>query len=268
MGPILGGAPPSHMRVAIQGQSNSHGYGPRSDIATLTGDPGLMTLDASAFNRVYIWNPVSASYEKMQNGVNALAGADSIGPEFGLAVRWMRETKRGNLYIDKTTYDAQPIASFRTGSTLAFTQDDAGETRNFWAVALSRVNAANAWLAARNIRPKNMGMLWVQGESDNTQSEAYYTSQLTSFLADRLASGMQSSTALTLLVQMFPGTGLYSTAIAAAKTAVAAANPSTVKTFVMANYLIGDNVHSNGRGQIQTGYDAFEMLFNKPHLAT
>ena len=268
MEPLLSNSGTLHRRIAIAGQSNAMGKGLRSQISsTMAGDPGLVIFDSNAFERVYIWNPASGAYENLRNGVNADAqNGTTMGPEFGIAVRWMRETSRGNLYIDKAQFDGQPIANFQSGSSRIYDNSNADGVSNYWNIALNRVNAANAWLAARGIRPRNMGLLWVQGESDKGQTQAYYSGQLTTFLANRVAANMQPAGALNLLVQMYPGTSLYSAEIVAAKSAVAAANPITTKTFQMSPYFNGDNLHNSARGQVQMGYDAFELFFQKPRL--
>lgn len=255
---------PIDRRATMEGQSNCLGVG-RMD--ALTGSDA--TLAATDFARVYIWNPASGAYEKLRIGTNNQSASFAaycsggtvahpefgvtFGPELGLALRWMRETVKGNLYIDKNTGDGQPISYFQSGGA-------------FYTSATSRRTAANAWLATRGIRVTDMGWLWVQGEGNSSDSQASYQAALTTYITSRIASNLSSSVDFRILAQISSGNPGYGAGVSAAKAAYAAANPTVAKVVNYAVLYNPDGIHLNTRGQLQLGYDAFEILFSKPHL--
>ena len=55
--------------------------------------------------------------------------------------------------------------------------------------------------------------------------------------------------------------------VVAAKAAKAAADPTRTLTLTAPAYMKVDNLHQNGRGQVQLGYDIFEQLFGRSHIA-
>lgn len=254
-GAVIRGGRSASRRVSIWGQSNAVGRASRSDISAspLSSDPGLAAYDAGTFSRVYIWT--GSVYAQLQPSVNNGANAGQFGAEFGLAVRWMRETVGGNLYIDKQAVGGVSITYF----------DPAGA--NYIAMRSARTSA-NSWLATNGIVLTDAGMLWVQGESDAGQTQSWYQTRMENLIAARLADGFQSSTAENLLVQMVPGSATYDSNIVAAKAAIASANPGVTYAPAGPPYMQGDNLHQNGRGQVQLGYDAFEVFFNAPHIST
>lgn len=246
-----------NQRIAIWGQSNAIGRAERADIASspLSGDPGLATYDAGTFDRVYIAS--GSGYAKLQPAVNNGCDAGQFGAEFGLAVRWMRETTSGLLFIEKWASSGISIANdFFRGGIWPFTE------------AVSSRTARNSWLTANGFTIDQEKWLWVQGESDAGQAQSWYESRLLQLMADRVTYGFQTATAKSLLVQMPPGTVGYGSGVAAAKTAVAAATPSYIQTQAGPAYMKSDNLHQNGRGQVQMGYDAFELFFSAPHIST
>lgn len=254
-----GGNPPSasvNARVAIQGQSNAYGVGPISEIASLP-DATLGALVGVAFSRVYIWvptTPSSGSYQQLVIGTNndGYLGTN-IGPEFGLAVRWQRETATGNLYIDKQYGDGQPIANFQQGTS-------------FFTINELRNTAASAWLSSRSITAPMSGYVWVQGESNAGSTQAAYQTALESLFSSRVSVGLLPNAAKRFLVQMRSGTVYYGAGVAAAKTAYAAANTSTTSTYEMPAYFNADNIHLNARGQTNTGYAAYAAIFGAASL--
>ena len=66
---------------------------------------------------------------------------------------------------------------------------------------------------------------------------------------------------------MKAGTSGYGAGVAAAKSARAAANPSTTSTVTM-DYYSGDNLHLGAQGQVQLGYDGYEKIFSAAHVST
>lgn len=246
-----------HVRLSIEGQSNGEGRGIRSELATapLSSDAGLAAFDAAAFSRVLIFNEVSGNYEALQNGSNQQAfDASSFGPEFGIAVRWMRETTRGNLYIDKYAISGTPISGFQNGGG------------SFFTTAGYRKITQDAWLASRHISIRDVGWLWVQGEADFAATQSYYQSALDTLISSRLSAARQRPGSLRVLAQMVPGMNLYSAEVVAAKASYAASNPISTRLVTYGSLFNGDNVHLSARGQLQLAYDAFEQIFSKSHL--
>lgn len=245
-------------RVSIWGQSNAVGRADRSDIAAapLSSDPGLAAFDTGTFSRVYVWN--STAFVPL-NAANNGASAGQFGPEFALAVRWMRETTSGNLYIEKEALGSTSIDYWAPGGTA------------YIAAQTNRANS-NAWLASHGVTVTDAGWLWIQGEFDNLQTQAWYASRLATLIASRVSDGLMTASTKRLLAQMVVGSAQYGAGVAAAKAASAAASPSNtiapdmVPTF--ANYMrTDDQVHANGRGQVSLGYSAFEYFFSASHIS-
>lgn len=244
-------------RIAIWGQSNALGRANRSDIGDppLSSDPGLAVYDAGTFDRVYIWT--GSAYTKLQPSVNNGAAAGQFGSEFGLAVRWMRETTEGNLYLEKWAESGLSITSnYFSPGVWPYT------------TAISNRGTANTWLTGQGITLSSDSWLWVQGESDSGMSQATYESHLNNLITGLTTDGVLFPSSQRLLVQMATGTAGYGAGPVAAKTAVAAANPSNTQTLNAPAYMKPDNLHQNGRGQVQLGYDSFEKLFDAVHINT
>ena len=242
-------------RIAIWGQSNALGRALRSDISAspLSSDAGLATFDAGLFDRVWIWT--GAAYEKLQPSVNNGAGAGDFGPEFGLAVRWMRETTTGNLYIEKHTFSGVSIDPYFTPGNY------------YYNLAVTERTQAAAWLSANSITVTDAGWLWVQGESDSGQTQSWYQTRLEALIAGRTTDGFQTASTKRVLMKMHPSTSTYGAGPSAAKDAVATASASNTVSIVMPYYMNADNTHLNGRGQVQLGYGAFEQIFGAAHIA-
>ena len=245
-------------RIVIAGQSNARGYGQISEISSkskLVADPGLATLAANPFERVKIFNPDTGAYQSLLLNNNNLTGGGigTFGPEFGIAVRWTRETKYGTLYIDKYARNGEAIAYYAKGGA-------------FYTTGQTHRATANAWLAANSKNPVECGLLWVQGESDYGATALYYQSALSELLANKVADGLTSEKGKFVLVQMRSGTGMYGAGVVAAKTAYVAANPGKAVTITMPPYFNGDNLHLSAEGQIQMGYDCAREMFSFPDL--
>lgn len=254
-GPIRTGRLVGNVRIAINGQSNANGLGPRSQLATspLSADPGLAAFDAAAFERVKIWVSGSGSYESLQNGVNQQAWtSNDIGPEFGIAVRWMREVTTGVLYIDKSTASGSAISTWRDGQA----NFEAAQTMN---------TAATAWLSSNGVDVSLTGWVWVQGESDNSQTQTYYYDQLVALHSERVAAGMSLPLERKVIAQMAAGTTHYSSNVVAAKSQFVNETLYAYETTCLA-FMNVDNLHYNARGQLQIGYDAFEKILGTTHL--
>lgn len=257
IGLSLSGAKPIHRRVCVEGQSNAFGVGGRNELilSPLSSDSGLATFDAAPFSRVYIFNPTSSAYEPLRMGYNQLTDTYLLGPEFGLAVRWMRETTRGNLYIDKNV---------QSGAAIAYFQQGAGT--GFYEATVSRRAAANAWLLANGLRVAEMGLLWVQGESDNGQTQSYYQSALESMIGNKIAAGLLPANAKIILAKQLETSLQYAANIRAAQDGYIASHPSTAAGIVYPPYFNSDNLHLNARGQIQLAYDAYSLFFSRANI--
>ena len=249
---------PINRRIAIEGQSNGVGQAAMSELsaAPLASDAGLAAYGAGTFSRVFIFNSATGTYDALKLGTNNIGGGATLfGPEFGLAVRWMRETLVGNLYIDKFCANGQPISYFQSGNA-----------SGFFNTATSNRTNADFWLSTNKVKVVDMGWLWAQGEADQTQTAAYYQGALDTYITGRIGNGSLSAIGQRVIAKMYPGTGYYSATVDAGKDAYAAANPTAAKIITFANYFNTDNVHLNARGQLQLGYDAFEKFFGAVHL--
>jgi hypothetical protein len=255
---------PLAARIQILGQSNSEGRGPIADIsaAPLSSDPGLATLAAGTFSRVKVWN--GAAYVSLQMGVNngqqgaSVANGTQFGPEFGLAVRWVRETTSGTLYIEKVG-----------GSGLSITDFDPTPTYDSYQLQLGERTQANTWLASNGgIVIEQEAMLWVQGETDYQQTQNWYQTQMQAIVDAQVSDGMLAPTSKQILVQMHPSTNFYGAGVAAAKAAIAASDPNRIKAPTAPYYMLPDNYHQNAQGQVQMGYDAFALIFGVHNLST
>lgn len=257
-GAVLGGVSASgtmqgagNVYVGIWGQSNAVGRAKRADIYTspLSSDAGLATFDGGTFSRVWIWT--GSAFSQLQGSNNGSLVGD-FGPEFGLAVRWMRETSSGNLYLQKEAESGVSISYFAPAAGTGI-------------AAFSRTAAAVAWLVANGHQLSAKGWLWVQGEADAGATQGTYQTALQEIVDAMLAGTQMDAGSISVLTQMRVGSGAYGAGVAAAKDAIAAASPSIVKTISM---VYDDGFHANGRGQVQLGYDAFEKLFGASHIAT
>lgn len=238
--------------IDIEGQSNALGIAPRADIsaAPLSSDAGLAVFDAGTFDRVFIWNGAAMVQLKMGTN-NAASASTTFGPEFGLAVRWMRETTAGNLYLIKEATGGASITNWET-----YLYDD----------MITRHLAALAWLASNSIAITTNAFLWVQGEADASETQAWYETRMQDLIDNRVADGCMGASDLSLLGQIPTGTLGYGAGVAAAKVAIASASPSTVEVLPYSTHYLGDNLHMSARGQVQFGYDAFEQIFGVAHI--
>lgn len=243
---------PGDYRLHIRGQSNAVGYGALADLPSspLNSDAGLAGYASAPFARVYTWT--GSAYQQLNMGSNNGGNsATQFGPEFGIAVRWMRETTSGNLYIHKHASGGSSIINW---------------IPSHWTFATysAEVATANGLLGST---PTPVGFLWVQGESDRFEAQAWYQDHMESILTGLQTDGLLSVSSKRILMSMHPSTSTYGAGVAAAKTAVANASPSNTFAPQMPYLMTGDNIHINARGQVQVGYDAFEKMFNVAHIS-
>lgn len=237
-----------NVRIAIWGQSNAVGRALRTDISSspLSSDTGLATFDAGTFSRVRIGTPTS--YDLLQPSANNRCTSGDFGAEFALAVRWMRETTSGILFIDKWS-----------SSGISITSNYFIHGQFPYTTAQAERAAGNTWLTNNGVTINQEAFVWIQGESDQGQTQAFYTSYLTPFLSYQVSDGFHGANDKVVLAQMAVGSANYDANIAAAKSAAVAGNTTTLATPL---YMKADNLHYNGRGQVQIGYDLFSRIFN------
>lgn len=255
-GPIMGGAKAVNRRIALEGQSNAMGVGDSAELSQpplVSSDPGLAALYAATFQRVYIFNPSSGAYEKLKMGTNSQQAAPWFAAEFGLAVRWTRETTRGLLFIDKAHGNGQPISYFQQGSA-----------SGFYNTTISNRANGNAWLSANGIKVADMGLLWVQGEQGEYTG---YDVALTTMINNKISAGLLPANAKIVIAKQYPASGGYNAGVRAGQDAYIAANPTTATGIVYPNYFNADNVHLNARGQLQLAYDAYSVLFSRTGIS-
>lgn len=241
-----------NVRIAIWGQSNAIGRALRSDIAAspLSADPVLEDYDTGVltFDRVMFWT--GSVYETYSPDIDQFVTAGQFGADFGLATRWMRETASGTLYLEKAAGSGISITSFAQPSGSSY------------ASGVAERGQANTWLSGQGVTLAADHFLWVQGESDEAQTQEWYQTRLQDLLdALHANSFLDSPTSRIVLSQMHPSTDTYGAGVAAAKAAIAAATPSRITAIEFDYYMkSGDNIHYNGRGQVQHAYDVFAFL--------
>lgn len=254
-------APPfaiGNARIMLMGQSNADGRGLITDISAspLSDDAGLATYAGAAFDRVYIWT--GSAYAQLElgtnnGGLNPPPGSGTqFGPEFGLAVRWMRETASGNLYIDKHGVSGASITAFNpepTYDSYQLMQTERGQ--------------ANTALSGAGVAIIQEAFVWLQGETDAAQDQSWYQTRMQAILDAAISDGWWSATDKQILFQVGTTSTLYGAGVAAAKAAIAAADPDYVKAPPSANYYGTESYHQSARGQVQIGYDAFALIFNR-----
>lgn len=247
---------PANARIAIWGQSNAVGRADRTDISAspLSSDAGLATYDGGTFSRTYIWT--GSSYDLLQPSVNNGAAAGQFGVEFGLAVRWERETASGNLYLEKWASSGLSIThGYFTPGVWPYT------------TAVSERGQADAWLVSHSITLAQESWIWIQGEADSAMSQGTYQGYLETLMAGRITDGFQTATDKSVLVQMAVGSASYGAGVAAAKSAIAAGDPTYVTALASDLYMKSDNLHYSGRGIVQVAYNCFETLYGAGHLS-
>jgi hypothetical protein len=250
-----GGLALGNVRIAIWGQSNALGRADGTDISAspLSSDPGLATFWAGTFSRVYIFD--GTTYSQLSSANNQ-ATSGQFGPEFALAVRWMRETTSGLLFIDKWASSGISISNnYFIHGQWPYT------TAQSWRAA------GNTYLSSHGITINQEAFAWVQGEADYTQTQAWYDGYLTPFLSYLISDGFHGSSDKVVLVQMAVGSAQYGAGVAASKSAAAAASGGNVTTLTTDLDMKTDNLHWNGRGQVQLGYNLFERIFGAAHIA-
>lgn len=174
-------------RVFIEGQSNAYGIATYSSLAAaplmnlINPFISLVTMDFSKqFERVYIADSFGG-YKKLKLGVGAnnnYGPRDStqFGPEVGFAYRWLIQNPTGILLIDKIGIQGADIGSFL------------GSAYNTYMRA--KRDSSNRWCAANGLVPNDAGWIWLQGESNSTDTKAAYEKLLDSVIKNRRTFGI------------------------------------------------------------------------------
>lgn len=248
-------------RIDIEGQSNALGVGFTSGLLVSPYD--LVNFDWEGdFDRVYIWNPKTDSYEHLQIGVNNMASwdpdylhpslpsptASSFGPELGIAIAWLSANPSGLLFIDKNVGDGRPISYFQSGTT-------------YYTEKIARRIKADEWLSVNGYTPIQKGFVWVQGESDMSNTEAYYRTALDELINARITDKFIAENTIQIITQVPAGTGNYGAGVAAAK--IDYVNETNRARLVeYTSNFNPDNIHLNTSGQLQLGMDSLRYICN------
>lgn len=246
--------PPGHARIAFWGQSNPLGLAPIADISTgvLASYPYLAAYAAAPFANVMIRNG-SGGFDPLEMGVNnGGSSSTTFGPEFGAAVFWAENARPVDiLFLEKEAFGGASITNWAT-----YLYDD----------MVTRHATATAWLASNGYTITTNGWDWGQGEADASQTQAWYQTRLQALIDSRAGNGCMAPTDLSILWQINPSNGQYGAGPAAAKVAIAAATPTTVKLVDYPNYMLGDGIHLSARGQVQIGFDSMTARFGLPRV--
>jgi hypothetical protein len=242
-------------RISFWGQSNAEGSALRSGIADITADAELVDWDDGTltFDRVMFWNTSTSVYAEYVPGSNHGTLSTLLGPEFGMAVRWMRETTTGVLYMDKNAFGGTSITSFEPPSA----------TR--WTTGISRRASQDAWLSSNGVTidPSRTFWLWSQAEADSGQNQAWYEPKMQAIVDELRSNGILPFRGV--LTDIPTGSGRYNAGISAAKQAVADTTDGLVVKQIepaFPTFFEDDNLHLNARGQVQRSFTAYSFFFD------
>jgi len=251
---------PQNARVSFWGQSNAQGSALRTSItaAPLSSDPDLADYDSGtrSFSRVMFWN--GTAYAQLVPGSNNGTDPTLLGPEFGMAVRWMRETSSGVLYMDKNAFGGTSIDLFQPPSALRWNDGTASRA------------AQDAWLSSNSVTiPTNRTFwFWSQAEADSGQSQSWYEPQMQAIVDAIEVNGIMPYRGV--LTDIPTGSPRFNAGISAAKQAVADTTGGLVVKQIepaFPAYFEADNLHLNARGQIQRSYTAYSFFFDAAPLS-
>jgi len=249
--------PTGNARMSFWGQSNAQGAALRSGIAAITADPTLVDWDNGTytFPRVMFWN--GTAYATYVPGSNTGTDPTLLGPEFGMAVRWMRETSSGILYMDKNAFGGTSIDLFEPPSAAR------------WLDGLTSRAAQDAWLTANSVVIDNLKTfwLWSQGEADSADTQSQYQIPMQAIVDAIEINGIMPYRGV--LTDIPTGSPRFNSAVTAAKQAVADTTGGLlVKQIEPAfpTYFEADNLHLNARGQVLRSYTAYSFFFDAPTI--
>lgn len=242
--------PSNDARVSFWGQSNAEGSALRSGIASITADTELVDWDDGTltFDRVKFWN--GTAYAAYVPGTNHGTGATIMGPEFGMAVRWMREQATGTLYMDKNAVGGTSIEAFQPPSGAR------------WTAGLSSRASQDSWLTSNSVSidTNRTFWFWSQAEADYIETGAWYETRMQTLVDELIVEGILPYRGILTLIP--DGHSRYNVGINNAKQAVADGSSGLVETLMQPLYMETDNLHFNARGQVQTAFDAYAFFFD------
>jgi hypothetical protein len=242
--------PPNNARISFWGQSNAAGAALRSGVADITADTELVDWDDGTltFDRVMFWN--GTAYATYVPGSNHGTDSTLLGPEFGFAVRWMRETTTGVLYMSKNAFGGTSIELFAPPSAAR------------WLDGVDSHTAQNAWLATNgvSIDDEKTFWFWSQGEAEYTQPQSWYQPRLQDLADACVVEGILPYRGVITLIP--DGHSRYGPGMNDAKQAVADGSGGLLEAIMQQLYMEPDNLHFNARGMVQTAFDTYAFCLD------
>lgn len=181
--------------VIMLGQSNTDGRGTATEVSGLSGYD--FTDKVKIYNKPIIRNPANVTINHNSDGVwedlsignsqvVSPVDANGIGPEFGIATKWVDEVYGSNptpLYIIKCAVGGTSI--YPNATSVDNNWSNAADQLRELAI-VNIINPAIRDLKSQGLNPKIIGLVWGQGESDadNSTSANSYESNLRSMLDD------------------------------------------------------------------------------------
>jgi hypothetical protein len=167
-----------------------------------------------------------------------------IGPEAGYAAAWLQDNPTGILVILKDTVDGGVINDF-SGAW-----DTTRQSRH--AAAFAAI-ASRGWIIGSRVWD------WVQGEGNSGDSQGSYQTALSNLIAAREADGTITDDTTVVLLKVPTSSLSYGSGVAAAMDAIAASNPTQIKSLAGTNSFNADNVHKDTFGQMRDGANIYAI---------
>ena len=243
-----------------EGQSNKLGVGPSDDLASY--DVGVDLL--AEFERVFIYFYDNDALEPLHIPVNNMAANNgnytigaptafgAFGPEAGYAAAWLQDNPTGNLVILKDTVDGGNISQFAGAWNT---------TRQ------ARHAAAFAAIEAQGWRIRTRVWDWVQGEGNMGDSQGSYQTALSDLIAAREADGTITEDTTIVLCKVPTDSTAYGAGVAAAMDAIAASDPTRIKSIAGTNSFNVDDLHKDAYGQMRDGANTYAIAYDKTPIS-
>lgn len=237
-------------RIIIMGQSNAIG---RADTADLHATPlsGIPDNIRGQFNRVWMAD-LYGTYYKLELAVtNRGYTAAAFGTEIAIAYRWLLTHPSGELFLNKYTIDGSAIANFLSGTS-------------FYTNTLT-VGYANSttWLKNNGYDVVAAGLVWLQGESDYTDTWSTYYNKLNSLFTSMTTDGFISSRTRIVLSGISTHSTLWGAGVDSAFQIYASNTNHYARYIDNKTYtdLNSDSLHWNGHAMFRIGYEAVRLVF-------